>query len=198
MPKDGEVLQAYIEINDLSKTAVAKDLDRSRQQLYQLFDTNQFTEETIKRVENYFQKSFKELKTYYNVNIDKWENIKNKNEIGKGEITKAPQGRFPKKTKAGELIKFYDTDFAAGNIEFYDDHSSITPAYTMDVPEFAGCTAFRTYGDSMENLIKSGSILFGTKIEDWRSHLEYGQIYGIICTDKRRYLKYIRNFRRYS
>ncbi len=32
----------------------------------------------------------------------------------------------------------------------------------MDIPEFAGCTAFRTYNNSMERLIKSGDILFGT------------------------------------
>jgi phage repressor protein C with HTH and peptisase S24 domain len=44
----------------------------------------------------------------------------------------------------------------------------------------------------MEPAIKSGSILFGTRVEDWQSHLEYGQIYGIVCTDKRKYLKYIR------
>lgn len=109
-----------------------------------------------------------------------------------GELTKAPQGKIPKRTKPGELIDFYDTDFAAGEIEFYDDNNTIAPAYKMDIPDFAGCTAFRTYGTSMEKLIKSGSILFGTKIEDWKSHLEYGQIYGIVCTDKRRYLKYIR------
>jgi phage repressor protein C with HTH and peptisase S24 domain len=119
-------------------------------------------------------------------------NVSHEIDQKEAQITKAPQGRFPKETKPGELIKFYDTDFAAGNIEFYDDHSNITPAYTMDVPEFAGCTAFRAYGDSMEKLIKSGSILFGRKVEDWRSHLEYGQIYGVICTDNRRYLKYIR------
>ena len=109
-----------------------------------------------------------------------------------GGIQYSPPGRFPKKTKPGELIRFYDTDFAAGDIQFYDDLNQVAPAYTMDVPEFSGCTAFRTYGDSMDKLIRSGSILFGTKVEDWQSHLEFGQIYGIICTDNRKYLKYIR------
>ena len=68
----------------------------------------------------------------------------------------------------------------------------INASYTMDIPEFAGTTSFRSYGDSMEPIIKSGSIVFATKIEDWASHLEYGQIYGIVCQDNRRYLKYIR------
>lgn len=91
-------------------------------------------------------------------------------------------------------VKFIDVDFLAGNtsIEFYDDNNMVEVAYEMDIPEFAGCTAFRAYSDSMEPLIKSGSILFGTKIEDWNDHLEFGQIYGVVCTNGRRYLKYIR------
>lgn len=108
--------------------------------------------------------------------------------------TKSPSGRVTKKFGAG-LVKFYDTDFAAGDIQFFEDSSSIIPAYEMDIPEFAGCTAFRTYGESMEPMIQSGSILFGTLVEDWQSHLEYGQIYGIVCNDKRKYLKYIRKDR---
>ncbi|NCT92913.1 MAG: LexA family transcriptional regulator [Chitinophagaceae bacterium] len=111
--------------------------------------------------------------------------------IGKG-IAIAPIGRFPKKIEQGKAIPFYDIDFAAGDIEFYNGNSTIQAAYTMDIPEFSGCTAFRTYGESMEKLIKSGDILFGTRVNDWESHLEYGQIYGIICIDKRRYLKFIR------
>jgi len=90
-------------------------------------------------------------------------------------------------------IQFIDADFSAGNaIEFYDDTQMIQSAYTMDIPEFRGTISFRAYGDSMEPTIKSGSIVFATKIEDWMSHLEYGQIYGIVCIDNRRYLKYIR------
>ncbi len=104
----------------------------------------------------------------------------------------SPAGRLPKPVKPGEIIPFYDVDFGAGDIEFYNGHTNIQAAYMMDIPEFSGCTAFRTYGDSMEKLIRSGDILFGTRVEDWQSHLEYGQIYGIICTDKRRYLKFIR------
>lgn len=113
---------------------------------------------------------------------------------GSNVLIKAPAGRARKQQRHQTgTIKFYDTNFAAGNdVEFYDDLNSITPAYTMDIPEFAGCTAFRTYNDSMEPLIKSGDILFATKIEDWEDGLEYGQIYGITRVDGRRHLKYIR------
>lgn len=90
------------------------------------------------------------------------------------------------------LIPFYNADFMAGAADVYYEDGVIYPEYYMDVPEFAGCTAFRAYSDSMERLIRSGSILLGIKLEDWASHLEFGQIYGITTTDSRRYLKYIR------
>lgn len=111
-------------------------------------------------------------------------------------ITHAPKGRLSRRAATdGGLIKFFDVDFAAGDIAFFDESAMVQPAYTMDIPEFSGCTAFRVYGDSMEDLIKSGSIVFATQVVDWHDHLEYGQIYGIICSDKRRYLKYIRRIK---
>jgi len=96
-----------------------------------------------------------------------------------------------KVNKAG-LIPFYNADFIAGNAELYYVDETIYPEYYMDVPEFSGSTAFRAFGDSMEPRIKSGNILFGTKLENWKSHLEFGQIYGITCHNGIRYLKYIR------
>lgn len=99
------------------------------------------------------------------------------------------------KKKQTGLIPFYNADFIAGDAELYYEDATIYPEYYLDVPEFSGCTAFRAFSDSMEKLIRPGSTLFGTKVEDWVSHLEYGQIYGITCTDGRRYLKYIRKDR---
>lgn len=99
------------------------------------------------------------------------------------------------KARKPDLVPFYELDFAAGNQIEMIDSSSIKPEYYMDIPEFYGCTAFRAYSDSMAPMIRSGSILFGTKINEWRRHLEFGQIYGIICMDGRRYLKYIRRDR---
>lgn len=108
------------------------------------------------------------------------------------DIIMSPEGKVPRHLSNDELVPYYDTDFAANSdIKMIDD-ASAAPSYYMDIPEFSGCTAFRAYSDSMEKLIKSGSILFATKIESWLEHLEYGQIYGIVCNDGRRYLKYIR------
>lgn len=109
------------------------------------------------------------------------------------DFTISPFNKGKKKDGSG-LIPYYEVDFMAGSsMEFYEE--AITPAYYMDIPEFRGCTAFRAYADSMEELITSGNILFATKIEDWESHLEYGQIYGITMKDNRRYLKFIRRFK---
>jgi len=86
-------------------------------------------------------------------------------------------------------IPFFDVDFDKVDIDNLNRNNA---DFTMSIPDFNGCIAFRTYSDSMHNLFKNGDILFVTKIQDWESHLEYGQIYGIICKDNRRYLKYIR------
>ena len=95
------------------------------------------------------------------------------------------------KTKS-PLIPFYDIDFAAGNVSFYDDPTASNYSYQLDIPEFSGCIGFRVYGDSMMPLISSGSMVFGTKIENWNEHLEYGRIYGIVCQDGHKFIKYIR------
>lgn len=96
------------------------------------------------------------------------------------------------KPKSTDLIPFYNSDFMAGNSETVFADGSDHPDYYMDIPEFYGCKAFRAFGDSMEPIIKSSCILFGTKEEEWHMSLEYGQIYGITMLNGRRYLKYIR------
>lgn len=105
-----------------------------------------------------------------------------------GDITQLKRNVRSKKA----LIPYYNADFMAGNSDVFYEDGTIYPEYYMDVPEFYGCTAFRAYSDSMEPKIRSGAILFGVKVDDWRSSLEYGQIYGITLNDGRRFLKYIR------
>ncbi|WP_052496533.1 S24 family peptidase [Pedobacter lusitanus] len=143
------------------------------------------------------------LEHSYNINI-KWL------ESGEGEIySVAPKEpinisesdittlkRNVRKQKA--LIPYYNADFMAGNSDVFYEDGTIYPEYYMDVPEFYGCTAFRAYSDSMEPKIRSGAILFGVKVEDWQSSLEYGQIYGITLNDGRRFLKYIRRSQDYK
>lgn len=187
------ILQEVLKYTGKSKNSLAKAIGLPRSQ--NLYDIES---EKVKRISS--ELSEKISLTYPEINRN-WlltgegsmllnSTVKNSLSTNPG-VSFAPKGRFRKRSKI-DLVKFYDSDFAAGDIEFYDDRSAIKPAYEMDIPEFSGCTAFRTYGDSMEPMIKSGSILFGTRVEDWQSHLEYGQIFGIVCIDNRKYLKYIR------
>lgn len=103
-----------------------------------------------------------------------------------------PQNAQHSKSASQSLVPYYNVDFVDGYDMVLEHSEGLKPDYFMDIPEFSGCTAFRAYSDSMESKIKSGSILFGTKVHEWREHLEYGQIYGIVCDDGRKYLKYIR------
>lgn len=114
------------------------------------------------------------------------------------EVIRNPLLKPVRNRGGGKPVKYYDTDFAAGShIIFYEDNIE-SPAYEMNIPAFAGCIAFNVFGDSMESLIKSGSIVFGRKLEDWRSYIEYGQIYGIVMKDERRFLKYVRKSKKNS
>jgi hypothetical protein len=145
----------------------------------------------IKASKNFIEKFTDVYEMYFDNKII--ESVKSV--ITNQDLTHAPAGKFPKSIGMANKpvpVPFYDVDFAAGDIEMFDDANALQPAYMMDIPEFSGCTAFRVFSNSMERLIISGSILFGTKVSEWNDHLEFGQVYGIICQDKRRYLKYIR------
>lgn len=137
------------------------------------------------------------MNKYYHATIKKigfdWETIANEDEVS--YLAKSKLIRNPLlKTVRGhgnDPVKYYDKDFAAGSVVFYEDNVE-KPAYEMKIPAFSGCIAFNVFGDSMEHLIKGGSIVFGRKLETWRRYLEFGQIYGIVMKDDQRFLKYIR------
>lgn len=106
-----------------------------------------------------------------------------------------PNGKYhvhkvPRRSALGQ-IPYYDVDFAAGTLDL-ENNQQTEPTYYMDVPIFSGCMAFNVYSDSMDPILSSGNIMFCTKLEDWQSHLEFGQIYAVTMSDGRRYLKYIR------
>lgn len=171
---------------DNDVTQVASDLNTSKGSVSSYLSGKlKASKPFIRKFANVYGMSYESLIDSDGIEVDEPEH----------DYTTAPNGKTDKKKKDGELIPFFEIDFAAGNALTMLDNNKATPDYYMDVPEFAGCTAFRAYSDSMERLIKSGSILFGTKVEEWNVHLEFGQIYGIVCNDGRRYLKYIRKFK---
>lgn len=97
----------------------------------------------------------------------------------------------PSKQTSNTSIPAYEIDFIGGGGVVFDGGQQ-NPDYYIDLPEFSGCTAFRVYGDSMEPTIKSGSLVFAKKIDNWFETLEFGQIYGIVYGDGRRWCKKIR------
>jgi phage repressor protein C with HTH and peptisase S24 domain len=122
-----------------------------------------------------------------------YDNINNVINEPSTPYTLSPEGKVKKKKvlEGFSQIPYYDVDFAAGNLEL-SESSNTKPAYMMDIPIFNGCAAFNVYSDSMESLIKAGNIMFCSKLKDWESHLEFGQIYAVSMNDNRRYLKYIK------
>jgi len=214
MQKEGEKLKNQLKGAGIEINEVAKTLNMTRQNLGYHFRKDvldrDFREKLFKSYANILQVENRksnspigETNTHVVDNIDRTNSSKNQvSAPGKDYLKPAisdiitPDGiitnHHVNKRKSDALIPFYNADFMAGAAEMYYEDATIYPEYYMDVPEFYGCTAFRAYSDSMESKIRSGNILFGIKINDWRSHLEYGQIYGITCTDGRRYLKYIR------
>lgn len=184
--KKSDVIKAYLKSVGKDVTELAKEMDlKSRNAFY--YQLNNLDND--KNVSSEFISKFNNV-----LGVDFWSVLNNSTYDSDFILNKSDRISKVSKNvrKSNALIPFYNADFMAGNAEMFYDDNTIYPEYYMDIPEFYGCTAFRAYSDSMENKIKSGAILFGIKLDDWRSHLEYGQIYGITCTDGRRYLKYIR------
>ncbi len=123
---------------------------------------------------------------------DEHDNLHVSGNLATYQVSKPTNGH---KNGDKSLVPFYDVDFAAGSVAFYDDPSQSKVAYKMDIPDFTGCIAFRAYGDSMMPLITSGSMVFATKVDNWAEHLEYGRIYSIVCNDGHKYMKYVRRHR---
>lgn len=88
------------------------------------------------------------------------------------------------------LIPYYDIDFVAGNIDVFDDKGEHV-SYYMDIPQYRGCISFNCMNDSMTPKIDKGNILLAKKEEYWQDFIEYGQVYGVVLQNGRRYLKYV-------
>lgn len=61
--QDGQILKHFIEGEPISKTRIAKDLGMTRQNLYNLYESVNLTDETKEKFEKYFKKKiFTELR----------------------------------------------------------------------------------------------------------------------------------------
>jgi DNA-directed RNA polymerase specialized sigma subunit len=69
MPGDGAIFRKYLKDNKKVKSSLAKDLDMTRTNLYQLFKTTEFTESTIKTIEKVLNINFADLRKAAVVNM---------------------------------------------------------------------------------------------------------------------------------
>jgi hypothetical protein len=198
MLKDAQILRNYLSNHQITQGDLAEKLKMTRQNLVYHLSKDKFTTDFKDKLQEIGIGIFKEKKPFLfkdqlDLNDPIAKNFGNHTEAIPDPYTLSPEGKLKKKKviEGFSQIPYYDVDFAAGNLEL-SDVSSNKPSYMMDIPIFHGCAAFNVYSDSMESLIKAGNIMFCSKLKDWESHLEFGQIYAVSMNDNRRYLKYIK------
>lgn len=88
-------------------------------------------------------------------------------------------------------VPFYDVDFCGGFSVMVDDQTAIPSGY-INFPQYNGADSWASItGHSMEPLISNGDIIALRKIENWRTYLLYGEVYGIM-TEEYRTVKRVR------
>ncbi|HZW64667.1 MAG TPA: LexA family transcriptional regulator [Hanamia sp.] len=173
---EGEILQAYIELNKLSKTNVAEALGVSRQQLYQSFNSKEFESNTIKKIEKSLGKSFKELKNFYNVNIDNWQKLKERKKKDLKQESYIEKRRNLKNNKLNTLT-YYDIGAHAGPVgDIIPVAKNEGVLHISDL--FRGSQfAIRISGNSMMPNYPPGSIIGIREVED--KQISPGSVYVV-------------------
>lgn len=80
---------------------------------------------------------------------------------------------------------YYDVDFCGGFEMFFNDQTTI-PAGYINIPQYNKADSWANItGHSMEPLIGHGDMIALKKVEDWRTYMLYGEIYGIMTNEWR-------------
>ena len=158
----GQNIKYFIDKKGIKQADLARSLNTTPQNVTNLLKTKNPSAETVMDVSRVLDIGFDVLMDREKENINKLVYSEN------SEVNKLTNY---KPEKEG-LIPFYDVDFIAGSVFEAVETQTVMPEYYMDIPDFRGCTAFRAYSDSMEGIIKSGSVLFGTKVDEWQAYLE--------------------------
>jgi transcriptional regulator with XRE-family HTH domain len=178
MPDFGEKIRFLLSEKGISQAELARRLDTSPQNVTSLLKQKKPQVDTIQKVATAIGVEFYEL-------------VAQQEEMG--SLLHRGGGRLPDRSK--EMIPFWDVDFFKPGSTFESTLKKAEPSYYLDAPDFTGCLAFRAHTDAMDGLIKPGSIIFTTKVDEWTSHLEFGQVYLIVCRDGRKYLRYVKRHR---
>lgn len=108
---------------------------------------------------------------------------------GEGEMIKSGNETGQGKRYEGHVIRYYDVEATAGNIEMVEEPSAIYKA--MMISGFEDCeVALNVWGDSMYPELKSGQIV---ALKEWReSYIEYGHTYLVVTKNNHRMIKRLR------
>lgn len=88
-------------------------------------------------------------------------------------------------------VPYYDVDFCGGFEIMVNDQTSV-PAGYINIPQYNKADSWTNItGHSMEPLISHGDMIALKKVEDWRTYILYGEIYGIM-TEEWRTVKRVR------
>lgn len=88
-------------------------------------------------------------------------------------------------------VPYYDVDFCGGFEIMVNDQTSV-PAGYINIPQYNKADSWANItGHSMEPLISHGDMIALKKVEDWRTYILYGEIYGIM-TEEWRTVKRVR------
>jgi phage repressor protein C with HTH and peptisase S24 domain len=93
-------------------------------------------------------------------------------------------------------IPYYDIDISAGHGNLFDDVPEAPTTY-FDLAILQNCDgATNAWGDSMYPKIKNRQVIFYKQIHDWKSFIQFGEIYIIITEspdgDRQKMIKYVR------
>ena len=98
----------------------------------------------------------------------------------------SPSFSFPRKTSdKGCGVPYYNVDFIGG-FDLVLNDQTVVPEYYIDFKKYnsADCWCNVT-GHSMEPEINPGDIIALKELEDWRTYMPAGEIYGIVTTEHR-------------
>jgi phage repressor protein C with HTH and peptisase S24 domain len=98
--------------------------------------------------------------------------------------------------KTSKPVPYYDIDISAGDVTLFDDNKEIAHDYLSFRP-FNDCEfAVNVRGDSMYPKYKSGDVIACKEMKDWKSFVQYGEVYLIVTQskhgDSQRFIKFVR------
>jgi phage repressor protein C with HTH and peptisase S24 domain len=93
-------------------------------------------------------------------------------------------------------IPYYDVDVSAGKIALFDDNKEVPKSY-VSFPAFDDCDfAINIWGDSMYPKYRNGDVIICKEIHDWKSFVQYGEVYLVVTLgkqgDSQRFVKFVR------